>query len=71
MLTVAKAIALSAKERKESRGGHFREDYPDKSAEFSKVNVTLKKDRAGNIEVRQVPKTEVREDLKQIIDEMK
>jgi succinate dehydrogenase / fumarate reductase flavoprotein subunit len=71
MLTVEKAIALSAKERKESRGGHFREDYPDKSAEFSKVNVTLKKDRAGNIEVRQVPKTEVREDLKQIIDEMK
>ena len=71
MLTVAKAIALSAKERKESRGGHFREDYPDKSTEFSKVNVTLKKDGTGNIEVRQVPKAEVREDLKQIIEEMK
>lgn len=71
MLTVAKAIAISAKERKESRGGHFREDYPDKSNEFSKVNVTLKKDSAGNMEIRQVPKAEVREDLKQIIDEMK
>lgn len=71
MLTVAKAIAISAKERKESRGGHFREDYPEKSSELSKVNVTLKKDTSGNIEVRQVLKTEVREDLKQIIEEMK
>lgn len=71
MLTVAKAIAISAKERKESRGGHFREDFPDKSPEFSKVNMTLKKDSSGNIEIRQVPKTEVRNDLKQIIDEMK
>jgi succinate dehydrogenase flavoprotein subunit len=71
MLTVAKAIAISAKERKESRGGHFREDFPDKSNEYAKVNVTLKKDGEGNIEVRQVPKTEVRTDLKQIIDEMK
>ncbi len=71
MLTVAKAIAISAKERKESRGGHFREDFPEKSNEFSKVNVTLKKDGAGNIEVRQVPKAEVRSDLKQIIEEMK
>jgi len=71
MITVAKAIAISAKERKESRGGHFREDYPDKSEEYSKVNVTLKKGNGGNIEKRQVPKTPVRDDLKQIIDEMK
>ncbi len=71
MITVAKAIAISAKERKESRGGHFREDYPDKSDEYAKVNVTLKKGSGGTIEKRQVPKTPVRDDLKQIIDEMK
>ncbi|MEQ1586415.1 MAG: fumarate reductase/succinate dehydrogenase flavoprotein subunit [Cyclobacteriaceae bacterium] len=71
MLTVARAIAISAKERKESRGGHFREDFPEKSTEFSNVNMTLKKDHTGNIEIRQVPKTDVRNDLKQIIDEMK
>lgn len=71
MLTVAQAIAISARERKESRGGHFREDYPDKSTEFSNVNMTLKKDDTGKIEIRQIPKPEVRHDLKQIIEEMK
>jgi succinate dehydrogenase / fumarate reductase flavoprotein subunit len=71
MITVAKAIAYSAKERKESRGGHFREDFPDKSEAFAKMNTTLKKDASGNLEVMQVPIKEVRDDLKQIIEEMK
>ena len=32
LLTVSEAITLSALDRKESRGGHFREDFPDKDA---------------------------------------
>ena len=71
MITVAEAIARAAKERKESRGGHFREDFPNKSEEFGKVNICIRKDGAGNMEVKKIPKLKVREDLQQIIDEMK
>ena len=71
MLTVAEAIAKAAQERKESRGGHFREDFPNKSEEFSKVNVCIRKNENGTMEVKQIAKPKVREDLQQIIEEMK
>ncbi len=71
MVTVAEAITRAAKERKESRGGHFREDFPEKSEEYGKVNITIRKDDAGNMEVKKIPKAPVREDLQTIINEMK
>ncbi|HKT09961.1 MAG TPA: fumarate reductase/succinate dehydrogenase flavoprotein subunit, partial [Gemmatimonadaceae bacterium] len=38
LLTVAEAITRSALERRESRGGHFRDDYPSKDASYSTFN---------------------------------
>jgi succinate dehydrogenase / fumarate reductase flavoprotein subunit len=71
MLTVAEAIARAAKERKESRGGHFREDFPEKSEEFGKINIAIRKNKDGNMEVTKIPKAPLRDDLQAIINEMK
>ncbi len=71
MLTVAEAIARSAKERKESRGGHFREDYTNKSEDYGNVNFSIRKDEQDNMIIKQIPKLKLRDDLRQIIEEMK
>jgi succinate dehydrogenase / fumarate reductase, flavoprotein subunit len=70
LLNVSEAITLAAIERKESRGGQFREDYPAKDAEFGKVNFTVKKGAAGEMQINRVPIPEMPDELKQIIEEM-
>ena len=71
LLTVSEAVTRAALERKESRGAQFREDYPDKSAEFAKVNTIVWKGDDGQMEIRREAIAEMREDLKQVIEEMK
>jgi succinate dehydrogenase / fumarate reductase, flavoprotein subunit len=39
MLLVAECVALAALERQESRGGHTRDDYPQMSPEWRKINL--------------------------------
>jgi len=70
LLTVSEAIALSAIERRESRGGHFREDYPDKVAEFGTINVMVKQ-VGSSMQVSRVPITPLPDELKQVIEEQK
>jgi succinate dehydrogenase / fumarate reductase flavoprotein subunit len=71
LLTVSEAIARSALERRESRGAHFREDYPDKDAAYASFNVIVRKTRDGAMDVSRAPIPPMREELENVIEEMK
>lgn len=70
LLNVSEAITLAAIERKESRGGQFRDDYPNKDADFGKINFTIKKGADSEMQITRVPIPEMPDELKQIIEEM-
>jgi succinate dehydrogenase / fumarate reductase flavoprotein subunit len=71
LMTVSEAITRSAIERKESRGGHFREDFPNKDAAAGKVNVVVRKNSDGTMNVRRETIPDMPAELKQVIEEMK
>jgi succinate dehydrogenase / fumarate reductase flavoprotein subunit len=71
LLTVSEAITVSALDRKESRGGHFREDFPDKDPEAAKYNAVLSKSADGSMKLRREPIPPMPAELKQVIEEMK
>ena len=70
LLTVSEAITRSAIERRESRGGQFRDDHPNKDPEYGKFNFSVKKDADGAMQVGRVPIPEMPAELKAIIEEM-
>ena len=71
LLTCAEAIAMCALERKESRGGHFREDHPDKDPAYGGFNFVVRKGAGGRPELRRETIAPLREDLKQVVEENK
>lgn len=70
LLTVSEAVALSALERKESRGAQFRVDYPEKSEEWGKYNVTVRRGPDGSMQIQRIPIPEMPAELQEIITEM-
>ncbi|MBV9293818.1 MAG: fumarate reductase/succinate dehydrogenase flavoprotein subunit [Frankiales bacterium] len=68
MLTVSECIARAALERKESRGGHTRDDYPQTDPDWGKVNLVLR-ERRGVIEIAKQPLPVMPDDLKTLFEE--
>lgn len=68
MLTVSEAVALSALERKESRGAHSRIDYPKYDELWGKQNNIVRRDEE-RMALKQRPTTEMPPDLKEILDQ--
>lgn len=71
LLTVAEAVTRSAIERKESRGGHFRDDYPEKDPAYAGFNTVVRSGGDGQMVVERAPIPPMRDDLKQIVEENK
>jgi succinate dehydrogenase / fumarate reductase flavoprotein subunit len=70
LLIVSEAITRCAIARRESRGGHFRDDYPDKDPQLGTINHVVRRKQDGTMDVERVPIPPVPAELAAIIQEM-
>jgi succinate dehydrogenase / fumarate reductase flavoprotein subunit len=70
LLSFAEAATVAAIERKESRGGHTRDDYPNTDPKFAKINIVMRR-KNGDLTASQEPLPEMPDELKLLLEEKK
>jgi succinate dehydrogenase / fumarate reductase flavoprotein subunit len=68
LLTVAECCAMAALERKESRGGHTRDDHPYSDDTWGTVNI-VQSERGGGISLRREPLPKMPDELAALFKE--
>ena len=71
LLTISEAIARCAIERTESRGGHFREDFPQKDPAQGTFNIVVRKGADGAMQLVKEPIPPLPAELARVIEEQK
>jgi succinate dehydrogenase / fumarate reductase flavoprotein subunit len=71
MLTVARMVAKGALERRESRGGQTRDDYPSTDPELAKVNLVQRIAADGSFDLEREPLPQIPDELAELLEEVK
>ncbi|HUO49831.1 MAG TPA: fumarate reductase/succinate dehydrogenase flavoprotein subunit [Acidimicrobiales bacterium] len=71
MLTVSTLVATGALDRKESRGGHTRDDFPGPDAEFGKINLVQRISAEGEFSIAPEPLPQMPPELAALFEEAK